>query len=148
MVLAKHKKALFNYEILEKLEAGIALSGAEVKSVKLKQISLKGSFVTFTNDEPFLVNAYITPYKTAKKSQVSYNPERKRKLLMHKKEINRLRGKIEAEGLTITPISVYTKNNLIKVEIGLARGKKKYEKRETIKKRDIDRRIKERMKRI
>ncbi len=146
MLLSKNKKALFDYEILEKLESGIKLSGPEVKSTKLGHINLKGSYITFFNNEPFLVNAYIAPYKPAKKDQKNYNPKQNRKLLLHKQEIARLKGKIESEGLTIVPISVYTKNNLIKVEIGLARGKKKYEKREAIKKRHLNRKIREKMK--
>ncbi len=145
--LAKNKKALFNYEILEKIEAGIALSGSEVKSAKLGQINLKGSYITFFDGEPFLVNAYIASYKPANCGEKNYDTERKRKLLLHKNEIKRLQGKISSQGLTIVPISVYTKNNLIKVEIGLGKGKKKHEKRETIKKRDIERRMREKMKR-
>lgn len=145
--LAKNKKALFNYEILEKIEAGIALSGPEVKSTKSGQINLKGSYISFFDNEPFLVNAHISSYKPAAKVQKHYNTERKRKLLLHRKEIDKLQGKMASQGLTIVPISVYTKNNLIKVEIGLARGKKKHEKRETIKKRDINKRIREKMKR-
>ncbi len=146
MILTKNKKALFNYEILEKLEAGIALNGPEVKSAKLKHINLKGSFVNIVKNEAFLNGAYIAPYKPAQKHFKKYNPERKRKLLLHKTEIMRLLGKIQSEHLTIIPISVYTKNNLIKVEIALARGKKKYEKRELIKKRDINKKIREKMK--
>lgn len=145
--LAKNKKALFDYDILEKFETGIALSGAEVKSAKNQQINLKGSYATILGDEAFLVNAHISSYKPAAAKQKDYDPTRKRKLLLHRKEIERLKGKMAGEGLTIVPISVYTKNNLIKVEIGLARGKKKYEKRETIKKREVDRRIREKMKR-
>ncbi len=145
-VLAKNKKILYDYEILEKFEAGIVLSGAEVKSAKQGQINLKGSYITFLDNEPFLMNTRISPYKPAKKTQKDYDPEQKRKILLHKNEISRLRGKLDTKGLTIAPISVYTKNNLIKLEICLVKGKKKYEKRETIKKRDIDRRMRERMK--
>ncbi|NCF75202.1 MAG: SsrA-binding protein SmpB [Xanthomonadaceae bacterium] len=145
-ILSKNKKVLFDYEILEKFEAGIVLTGAEVKSAKQGQINLKGSYITFLNNEPFLANARISPYKAATKTQKDYDPQQKRKILLRKKEILRLKGKLETKGLTITPISVYTKNNLIKIEICLVKGKKKYEKREAIKKRDLDRKIREKMK--
>jgi len=144
--LARNKKGLFNYEILEKKEAGLVLTGAEVKSVKNGQINLKGSYITIKGGEVFLIGAHISPYKPAYGKQKDYTPTQDRKLLLHKKEIDRLQGKMTSEGLTIIPISVYTKSNLIKVEIGLAKGKKKYEKRETIKNRDIDRRIRDHLK--
>lgn len=144
--LASNKKALFDYEILEKFETGIILSGPEVKAVKNQQINLKGSYVNITEGEAFLVNAHISAYKPASKQQTDYSPTQKRKLLLHKKELERLYGKITNSGLTIVPISVYTKNNLIKVEIGLAKGKKQFEKRETLKKRSIDKRIRETLK--
>lgn len=145
-VLAKNKKILYDYEILKKFEAGIVLTGAEVKSAKQGQINLKGSYITFLDNEPFLMNTRISPYKPAKKTQKDYDPEQKRKILLRKNEISKLRGKLETKGLTIAPISVYTKNNLVKLKICLVKGKKKYEKRETIKKRDIDKKIREKMK--
>ncbi|MCK5459879.1 SsrA-binding protein SmpB [Candidatus Parcubacteria bacterium] len=146
-ILAKNRKALYDYEILEKIEAGVVLSGAEVKSAKAGRINLKGSHVSFIEDEPFLFSAHISRYKPAAARQKFYNPDQKRKLLLNRKQIDHLRGKIESQGLTIVPILVYTNRNLIKVEIALVRGKRKYEKREIIKKRDIDRRLRERMKR-
>ena len=144
--LAKNKKGLFNYDILEKKEAGIVLTGAEVKSVKNGQINLKGSYITIKGGEAFLIGAHISPYKPAAGKQKDYTPTQERRLLLHRRELERLQGKMTSEGLTIIPISVYTKSNLIKVEIGLAKGKKKYEKRETIKNRDIDRRIRDHLK--
>lgn len=145
-ILAKNRKALYDYEILEKIEAGIVLSGAEVKSAKAGMVNLKGSYVSFIKDEPFLMSAHISRYKPAATRQKFYDPDQKRKLLLNMKQIGRLRGKIKSQGLTIVPILVYTNRNLIKVEIALVRGKRKYEKREIIKKRDIDRRLREKMK--
>lgn len=139
--LAHNKEAAFHYEILEKFEAGIKLSGPEVKAAKAGQINLRGSYVSFIKNEPFLVNAHINPYKPAAGAQKDYSPTRERKLLLRRKEINYLRGKTASSGLTIIPLSVYTKNVLIKVEIALARGKKIYDKRESIKKREIQRQM-------
>lgn len=137
--LAVNKKAKFDYEILETFEAGLVLKGHEVKSAKLGQISIKAAYVTINKDnEPFLINAAIPLYKMAGK-QPDYDPERSRKLLLNKKEIDYLRGKLETKGLTLVPISVYTKGNKIKIEFALGRGKKKHDKRETIKKREQDR---------
>ena len=144
--ITKNKKALFNYEVLEKIEAGIVLSGHEVKSTKAGQINLKGSYVTIGIDPEsqkpalFLMKANISLYKHAG-SMPDYDPERPRKLLIHKKELNALIGKTKEKGLTMVPISVYTKGNLIKIEFAIARGKKLHDKRESIKKRDIEREI-------
>ncbi len=146
MILAKNKKALFDYEPLEKLEAGIVLTGPEVKAAKKGQINLKGSYVTFQKGELFLKEAYIAPYLPAKAQQRNYDPLQPRKILLHKKELRSWQGKVAREHLTIIPFSVYTKNNLIKVELVLARGKRKYEKRELLKKRAQERRIREVMK--
>ncbi len=117
------------------------LSGQEVKSVKDGQINLKGSYVTLKGDEVFLLNAHVPPYKKA--SQLgNYDPYQTRKLLMHKKEISYLIGKIREKGLTVIPLSVYTKSNRIKLEIALVRPKKKEDKRDTIRKRELDRQMK------
>lgn len=145
-ILAKNKKALFNYEILEKLEAGIVLSGQEVKSVKNGHINLKGSYVTVQDEEAWLVNVHISPYKMAG-PMTDYDPVRSRKLLLHKKEIRRILGKLSEKGLTLVPIKVYTKQGRIKVEIGIAKGKKKEDKRESIKKREQEREMRRMMKR-
>jgi SsrA-binding protein len=145
-MIAVNKRAKFDYDILEKFEAGIVLTGAEVKSVKLGNISLKGSYMTINptgpqkQPEAWLINAHISPYKPAG-PQPDYDPEKSRKLLLHKKEIDYLIGKQREGGLTIIPLSVYTKKARIKVEIGLGRGKKKFEKRERIKKREAERKI-------
>ena len=138
-LLIKNKKAYFDYKILENLEAGIVLTGAEVKSIKQSQINLKGAYVAITGNEANLLNAHIAPYKFA--NQNSYNPTRSRKLLLHKKEIDYLIGKSREKGITILPLSAYTKKGLIKLEVGIGQGKKKYDKRETIKKREGEREI-------
>lgn len=141
----QNKKAKFDYEILDTFEAGIVLSGQEVKSIRNGNISLKGAFVTFHRDEAMLTNAHITKYRFA--GQVDgYNPERTRKLLLKSKEIAYLRGKSQEKGLTIVPLSVYNKGRHIKVEIGVGRGKKKYDKRETIKRRELNKEIAKKMK--
>jgi len=146
-IINKNKDGLFNYEIIETWQAGLVLSGPEVKSVKTGQISLKGSFVNIDkNNELWLIGAHISPYKPAKSHQIGYLPEQKRKLLLNKKEIESILGKKSQKGLTIIPISVYTNKRLIKLEIGLARNKNKIDKRETIKKRELDREIKRSLK--
>ncbi len=139
-IYASNKKAKFDYEILETVEAGLVLSGMEVKSIRTGHISLKGAFVTFHNNSAFLTNVHISKYKYAGKV-LNYDPERSRKLLLKKKEIDHLRGKSLERGLTIIPISVYTKGRHIKIEIAVCRGKKKYDKREDIKKQDIKRKM-------
>jgi SsrA-binding protein len=145
MSLAKNKKAYFDYEILETLEAGLVLSGSEVKSVKKGQVNLKGSFISFNRNKAGISGMHISRYKPAGKL-VDYDPYRWRELLLHKKQINYLGGKALEKGLTITPLKVYTKRRLIKVEIAVAKGKKTLDKRETIKKRDIDREVKRTLK--
>ena len=140
MALAENKKALFDYEILEKFEAGLVLTGYETKAIKNGNMSLKGAYVVFQNTTPYLINAHIGLYKPAGKIP-DYDPERSRKLLLKKSEMRYLRGKFEEKGLTIVPLKVYTKNRFIKVEIGIGRGKKLFDKRETIKKRDTKKEI-------
>jgi len=144
--LAVNKKAKFDYEILDTHEAGLVLTGPEVKSVKAGQVQLKGAFLHIKNGELWLKNAFIAKYKPAATYQEDYDAQRDRKVLVHKRELKRLIGKKQAEGLTIVPLSIYTKGNLIKLQFAVARGKKKYEKRETIKKRDVDRQLRARMK--
>lgn len=136
-IYAENKKGRFNYEILDEYEAGIVLSGAEVKSIRDKKISLKESFATLKKGEIFLTNTHISPYKPA--NLENYEPTQPRKLLLTKAEINKIIGKLSGEGLTLIPLKIYDKNGKIKALIGLARGKKKYDKREAIKKRDINR---------
>jgi len=132
-----NKKARFNYDILDKLEVGIILSGSETKSAKLGQVSLKESYVKTLDNQLFLVNATITPYKFADNSE--YEPNRSRKLLAHKKQIINFQQKIESSNLTIIPLAMYTKHRRVKLEIALARGKKQFEKKEAKKQRDLDR---------
>ena len=140
-VLAKNKRAFFDYDILEKWEAGLVLTGAEVKSVKAGQVNLKGSFATISQGKPLLINCHIAPYKQAKGSQKYYSPTHTRKLLLNKKEIKSLIGKEKQKGLTLLPLSIYTKKGFVKTEIGLGRGKKKRDKREILKKKAIDQEI-------
>lgn len=142
--LAKNKKAFFDYEITDTLEAGIALNGSEVKSVKSGHIQLKGSYISIRGAEAFLVGAHISPYSQGE----SFEPERLRKLLLKKQEIKNLSDKLNTAGLTILPTEVYLKKNLIKVAISIGRGKKKYDKRETQKKRDIERSLRKEYKNI
>ena len=137
---AENRKARFNYEILEKYETGIELLGTEVKSVRGGQMSLEGAFVIARGGEAFLINANIPPFQP-KNAPKDYDPLRNRKLLLTKKEIAELAGSEKNKSLTIVPILVYNKNRKIKVEIALVKGKKKFDKRETIKKRDTDREI-------
>ena len=141
----KNKKAFFDYEILDKWECGIVLSGMEVKSIKNGQMNLKGSYVTIKHHpkaELYLFNANIPVYSKSNINDFSeYDTNQSRKLLLHKKEIDRIIGKIKMKGLTVTPLRVYNKGNKIKVEIGLAKGKKLYEKKEKIKERDVKRNI-------
>jgi len=136
----ENRKARFNYEILEKYETGIELLGTEVKSVRGGQMSLEGAFVIVRGGEVFLINANIPPYQP-KNAPKDYDPLRNRKLLLTKKEIAKLAGSEKNKSLTIVPISVYNKGRKIKMEIALVKGKKKFDKRETIKKRETDREI-------
>ncbi len=140
-----NRKATFDYQLLDRFEAGINLLGAEVKAVREGHVDLTGSFARIIGSEAYLVNANIFPYEYARPEV--YDPRRTRKLLLHKKEIISLRSKMEGSNLTIVPVSLYTTHGLIKVELALAKSKKKFEKRESIKKRDIDREIAEAVKR-
>ncbi|MFA5778117.1 MAG: SsrA-binding protein SmpB [Candidatus Paceibacterota bacterium] len=137
---AENRKARFNYEILEKYETGIELLGTEVKSVRSGQMSLEGAFVIIRGGEAFLINANIPPYQP-KNTEKDYDPLRNRKLLLTKKEIAGLADSEKNKSLTIVPILVYNKGRKIKAEIALVKGKKKFDKRETIKKRETDREV-------
>jgi SsrA-binding protein len=134
---AENRKARFDYEILEKYEAGIELLGTEVKSVRGGRMSLDGAFVIVRGGEAFLINANIPPYQT-KNSPTDYDPLRNRKILLTKKEIGELADSGKNKSLTIVPISVYNKGRKIKIAMSLVKGKKKHDKRETIKKRETD----------
>ena len=139
-ILAENKKAYFNYEILERFEAGISLTGQEVKSLKIRGVNLAGSYVVLKNNEVFWIGAKIPPYQP-KNAPKNYNPERSRKLLLKKSEIKYLIGKSKLKGLTLIPLKLYTKKRKIKLLFALAKGKKKFDKRELIKKREIKRKI-------
>lgn len=143
--LAINKRAVFDYEILDKYEAGLMLSGAEVKSVKNGHLSLKGSFVTIHDNELYLTNAHVSPYPYAN-PKISYDPTRSRKLLVRKAEIKSLIGKMHVKGLTLVPLRVYTKRRLVKLEFAVGRGKKAFDKRTDIakreSKREMDRKLK------
>ena len=136
--LIQNKKVHFDYEILEQFDAGIELFGFEVKSLRNKRGSLEGAHITIRGSEAYLIGAEIPPFQPANTPK-DYNPRRNRKLLLVKKEIKELAGKENQKGLTLVPISLYTKGRNIKLSFGIARGKKKYDKRETIKKRDTER---------
>lgn len=138
MRLLDNKKATFKYELIRVLEAGVELFGFEVKALRQKQGSLDGAYAIIRGCEAFLVNAYIPPYQP-KNTPKEYNPRRNRKLLLTRKEIAELAGIESRKGLTIIPVLVYAKGRKIKVELALARGKKKYDKRETLKRRDAER---------
>lgn len=139
-ILAENKKAFFDYEIIEKYEGGLILIGSEVKSIKNKKINLSGSYVIIRKNNAYLLNAEIPPYQP-KNVFFDYNPKRSRKILLKKKEINSLLLKIKQKGLTLIPLKVYNKNGLIKLEFALAKGKRLFDKREKIKKREIKRKI-------
>lgn len=142
--LAQNRKASFDYELLEKYEAGLVLFGHEVKAVRAGQISLKGTYISIRTTggktELYLIGCQISPYKQAG-PMLSYNQTRERKLLLKKEEIKKLLGKKKTEGLTLIPLKIYTNHSFLKLEFAIARGKKKYDKRESIKKRDIDRQL-------
>lgn len=143
--IAINRRAKFDYEILEVFEAGLVLIGSEVKSIKTGHLSIKEAFVTIHNQELFLTNANIPPYAQAG-SIINYDPTRPRKILIRKQELRRLIGKYRTEGLTLVPLSVYTKKRLIKLSFALAKGKKQFDKRRSISEREsrrtIDRAIK------
>lgn len=142
--LAQNKKANFDYELLERYEAGLVLLGHEVKAVRAGQVSLKGSFISLRTKngktELYLVGCQISPYKQAGPLP-EYNQTRERKLLLKGEEISRLLGRKQTEGLTLIPLQIYTKHSFLKLEFAVARGKKKYDKREAIKKREVDRNL-------
>ena len=136
-LIANNKKAYHDYFIEEKYEAGISLAGTEVKSLRMGRCSIKEAFIRIEHDEVFVYNMHISPYE--KGNIFNKDPLRPKKLMLHKYEINKLVGKLNEKGLTLVPLQVYFKGSLVKVEIGLARGKKLYDKRQDIAKRDMKR---------
>ncbi len=139
-IFAENKKAYFKYKILEKIEAGIALIGQEVKSIKLGRINLTGSYVVVKNEEIYLIGCNVPAYQP-KNAPKDYNSERSRKLLLKKSEIKQLIGKTQQKGLSLIPLKVYAKKGIIKIEFGIAKVLKKVDKREKIKKKDSERTI-------
>ncbi len=146
MIYAENRSAFHDYEILEKYEAGMVLEGHEVKAVKSGKLSVRGSYIKILGGEVFLIGAIISPFQP-KNTPKDYDPQRTRKLLLNKKEISGLVGKSEEKGLTIVPLRAYDKRSKVKLEIGLAKARKKYDKREVIKgkeeKRKIERALKQ-----
>ncbi len=136
-LLATNRKAFHEYFILEKLEAGIALLGTEVKSAREARINLKESYAAVKDGEAYLVNCHISPYSHGNRE--NHDPLRRRKLLLHSREIRKLIGKTQEKGLTLIPLRMYLKRGRIKVELGVARGKKLFDKRETERRKEVDR---------
>lgn len=137
MIEIKNKKAYFDYTVLEEIEAGISLVGTEIKSVRKGSVDLKDSFITIKNREAFILNMYIAKYEEG--NIFNHDERRTRKLLLHKKEITKLKEKVSTEGLTLIPLKLYFKKNHVKVLVGLCKGKKLYDKRASIKERDLKR---------
>ena len=143
-VIITNKKAFFDYQLFERFEAGISLIGSEVKSIKNGQASLKGSFITLKGNELFLTNAHVPAYQ--KPNIGDYEPTRSRKLLLKKSEIRSLIGKLRSPGLTLVPLRLYTKKRLIKLEFAVAKGKKQFDKRESIRKKEDKRKVERNLK--
>ena len=135
-IVATNRRARFDYEITKKLLAGLVLAGHEVKSAKNGSMSLKGSFVSFRGGEAWLTNAHITQYKHATGLK-DYEPTQSRKILLHRRELDELQAAIQSDGMTVVPLAVGVERGLVKVELGVGRGKKRYDKRELIRKRDM-----------
>ncbi len=133
-----NKKAYFHYHVIENLECGIALQGTEIKSMRAKTFSFTDAFVEILQGELFLKKFHISPYKNGG-SVFNHKPERHRKLLAHKKQIDGLQRKVKEKGMTLVPLKIYLKGSVVKVEIGLCRGKKLYDKRDSIKEKDLNR---------
>jgi len=138
-IVSTNKKARFNYEIIEKIEAGISLKGTEVKSVRNKNVSIGESYAQIKNNEVFLHNLHISPYEQGNRE--NHDPIRVRKLLLHKQEIKKLVSKIQLKGLSLVPLSIYLKKGKIKIELAVGKGKRLVDKRESLKKRAVDREI-------
>lgn len=143
-VVATNRKARHDYYILDTYEAGVVLTGSEIKSVRAGRVSLREGYVTAWNGELWLVNCHIAPYDQA--NRLNHEPRRDRKLLMHRRQINRLARDVQKPGYTIVPLRMYLKDNWAKVEIALVRGKRQYDKRQAIAKREADRQIRRTLK--
>ncbi len=143
MRIATNRRARHDYEVLDKFEAGLALVGTEVKSIRDGKIQLKDSYVEIRNNEAWLIGAHISPYTHGNRQ--NHDPERPRKLLLHRREIDKILGRTTLQGLTCVPLAVYLKKNRIKLEIALARGRKLYDKRQQKKKQQMEREVAEEM---
>ena len=138
-IIAKNPVAYYNYNINDKLEAGIVLSGTEIKSIRSGKVNLKDTYINIKNGEAYIYGMHISPYEHG--NIFNKDPLRTRKLLLNKREINKLNGIVSQKGMTIVPIQLYFKNNFVKLEIGIGKGKKLYDKREDIAKKDAERKI-------
>lgn len=143
-IVARNKKAFHDYHIEETYEAGIELSGTEVKSIRKGSINLKESYITVRGGQMWIIGAHISPFEQGNRS--NKDPLRDRKLLMHKREIMRLYGVMKRDGLTLVPTKCYFKNNLVKIEVGVARGKKLHDKREDVAKKQMEREMQRKVK--
>lgn len=139
-----NRKARYDYELLEKFEAGIVLTGTEIKSIRKGSANLKDSYAIIKNGEAYLLNMFISEYKEG--NIFNHDETRTRKLLLHKNEIKKINDKISTKGLTLVPVKLYFKNGIAKIELAIARGKHTYDKKETIKQRDIEREVKKSLK--
>lgn len=138
-IISNNRKAHFNYFLSDFLESGIELKGSEIKSIRNNKVNIDDAYVIFKNGEAYILNMNIAEYE--KSSVFNHDPLRSRRLLLHKKEILKFKNKVEKDNFTVVPTKVYLKKGMCKIEIALAKGKKLYDKRETIKKRDIDRKL-------
>lgn len=138
-LIAENRKARFDYEILQTFEAGLVLMGSEVKSIRDKQVQLKDSYISFRGNEAYLQNAHIAVYKSS--SYNNHEPERLRKILLNRNELDRIYASIREKGLSCVPLKIYFKKGRAKLELALVRGKKAHDKRQDIKKRDVDRQL-------
>ncbi len=138
-VIATNRKANFEYEILSKYEAGIILKGTEVKSLRQAKVNLQDAYGRIINDEVWIINSHINEYTYGNIN--NHEPLRNRKLLLNKREIRKIKQQLQEKGLTLVPLKIYFKGSLVKTEIGIARGKKLYDKRESIKKREVERKL-------
>lgn len=145
-IISDNRQARHLYEILDTIEAGIQLTGTEIKSIRAGKINLRDGYALIRNGEAWLINVHISPYE-ASGTYFNHEPRRTRKLLLHRKEINKLIGQLEQKGLTLVPLKAYFKNSLVKISLGLGKGKKLHDKREDIKRRDDQREMARAMKR-
>ncbi len=143
-VIASNRKAAHDYFLGDRLEAGLVLQGSEIKSVRAGQVSLREAYIKTDGQQAWLVNAHIATYDPA--SRLNHDPKRPRKLLLHRKEIAKLLSRVQERGYTIVPLKIYLKNRRAKIEIALARGKRQYDKRDAIAKREVDRQIRRALK--